>query len=109
MISSGLTKQRANAYRITATDDLGHGVQTYTGIGSLRCDLRDVGADERAYAQGVAIVRNFLVVCRWQDVQRLALTERDRLTVRGHVLRINAIRNVDERDRRAEIDCTEVG
>ncbi len=32
----------------------------------------------------------------------------DRITVRGKTLRINLIRNSDERDRLAIIDCTEV-
>lgn len=109
MIPAGLLKQRAAVHRISATDDLGHNANSWSEVGSLRCDLRDVGADERQYAHGVAIVRSFSVVCRWQDVDRTSLTEADRLVVRGRTLRINAIRNLDERDRRAEIDCTEVG
>jgi head-tail adaptor len=36
------------------------------------------------------------------------VTAADRLSVRGHTLRINSIRNLDEADRVAVIDCTEV-
>lgn len=108
MISGGLLKQTASVDRIVSTDDLGHNARVWFTIGTFRCDLRDVGADERAYAQGVAIIRSYQVICRWLEVTRIGINETDRLLIGTKTLRINAIRNVDERNRRAEIDCTEV-
>lgn len=108
MISGGLLQQTAFSYEIASTDDLGHNANSWNLVGSFRCDLRDVGADERQYAQGVAIVRSYQVVCRWLELKRLGVNETHRLTIGSKTLRINAIRNIDEKNRRAEIDCTEV-
>ena len=55
---------------------------------------------------GVAVTRTYEVRARWQAIT--GLTEIDRLQIRGHTLKINSIRNLDEADRVAVIDCTEV-
>jgi hypothetical protein len=108
MISAGILKQTATAYDTSGTDDLGHASETLDLAGTFRCDLRDQGASEQAWGDGVATVRQMLIVARWLDMKRLGLTERHRLTIGSRTFRILAIRNIDERDRRAEIDCVEI-
>jgi len=92
----------------TAQDALGGRDDVYTAGSSFRCDLRDQGASETAYADGVAVIRNFEVRARWNTVENVGLTEIDRLSVRGKTLRIEAITNLDEADRLAVIQCVEV-
>jgi pheromone shutdown protein TraB len=108
VISSGLTRFRASVLRASTTDDLGLRSTIYTAVGTINVDLRDQSANEQAYADGVAVVRQYEVRTRWPNIGRVSIDERDRLLVRGHTLRINAIRNLDERDRLAVLDCTEV-
>jgi hypothetical protein len=48
------------------------------------------------------------VRARWQAVQGAGLTEVDRLVIRNRTLKINFIQNLDEADRVAIIQCTEV-
>lgn len=108
MISSGLTRFRASVLRASTTDDLGLRSTTYSAVGTVNVDLRDQSAVEQQYADGVAVIRQYEVRVRWPNIARVALTEVDRLLVRGKTLRINAIRNLDERDRLAVLDCTEV-
>jgi len=71
-------------------------------------DMREDSSGEQSYADGVAVIRNVEIRARWQAVQNIGLTELCRLTVRGRTLRINSIRNLDESDRVAVIQCTEV-
>jgi head-tail adaptor len=54
------------------------------------------------------VVRNVEIRARWQAVENINLSEVCRLTVRGRSLKINAIQNLDEADRVAVIQCTEV-
>jgi len=70
--------------------------------------MREDSATEQGYADGVAVVRTVEVRARWTAVQNANLTEVCRLVVRGRTLKINSIRNLDEADRVAVIDCTEV-
>lgn len=108
MISSGLTRFRAAVLRASAQDDLGLRSTTYAQVGTINVDLRDQSATEQSYADGVAVIKQYEVRTRWPNIAKVSLTEVDRLLVRGHTLRINAIRNLDERDRLAVLDCTEV-
>ncbi len=108
MISSGLTRFAASVLRASTTDDLGLRSSSYSSVGSMRVDLRDQSANEQAYADGVQVIKQYEVRCRWPNIGRLSVTAADRLSVRGHTLRINSIRNLDEADRVAVIDCTEV-
>ena len=109
MISGGRLMHTAT--RLTpngATDSLGMRSGTFDPAGTFRCDMRTDAATEQQYADGVAIVKNIEVRTRWPNVARVGLTELDRLVVRGRTLKINGIRNLDEADRVAVIDCTEV-
>jgi head-tail adaptor len=81
---------------------------TWINIGTFRCDMREQSAAEQSYADGVAVVRNVEIRARWQAVENINLSEVCRLTVRGRSLKINAIQNLDEADRVAVIQCTEV-
>lgn len=89
-------------------DAFGRRVNTWTNLGSLRVSMKENGASEQTYAEGIATVANYELRCRWQDIGRLGVTETDRITVRGKLLKINGIQNLDERDRFAVLDCTEV-
>ena len=83
-------------------------VETWTDGAQFRADLRNESGNESSFADGVAVVKSYEVRARWQAVQGAGLSEVDRLSIRGKTLRINAIRNLDEADRVAVIDCTEV-
>lgn len=109
MISGGLLKRVATRLeQSTSVDALGQKVDTWTAAGTFRCDLREQSANEGAYADGVAVIRNVELRARWQSVENIGLTEADRVSVRNRTLKINAIRNLEEADRVAVIDCTEV-
>jgi len=109
MISGGLLRFSALVQTPSATlDSLGMRTATWTDGSRFRCDIRETSATEQGYADGVAVVRSIEVRARWQAVQNAALTEVCRIVVRGRILKVNAIRNLDEADRVAVIDCTEV-
>ena len=109
MISGGRLRFAATVYRAaTTTDVLGRRTSTFTDVGDMRVDMREAGSSEVNYADGVAVVANYELRARWPNISRLTVTELDRLSVRGRTLRINGIRNLDERDRVAVLDCSEV-
>lgn len=109
MISSGLTRWRAVVKKAATTmDSFGRRSTTYTDGATINVDMRATGGGEQVYAEGVAVVENYEIRTRWPNVARASLTALDRLYVRNKTLRINSIRNADERDRLAIIDATEV-
>ena len=109
MISAGRLKWVATVQTPSASQDaLGMRVETWTDGATFRVDLRNESGNETNFADGVAVVKSYEVRARWQAVQGAGLSEVDRLSIRGKTLRINAIRNLDEADRVAVIDCTEV-
>jgi head-tail adaptor len=109
MISAGRLRHLATRLSPSASRDaLGQRVDDYTAAGQFRADLRSDSADEREYADGVAVIRSWEVRARWNTVEALGLTETDRISIRGKTLRVRAISNLDERDRVAVIDCEEV-
>lgn len=109
MISGGLLRWRAvQLIQSTTADALGIKTNTWADGAVFRVDMRESAASEQQYADGVAVVRSVEIRARWQAVENAGLTEANRLSVRGRTLKINAIRNLDERDRVAVIDCTEV-
>jgi head-tail adaptor len=109
MISAGRLKWLATVQTPSTTQDaLGMRVDTWTDGATFRCDMRNDSSAEQQYVDGVAVVKSYEIRARWQAVQGAGLTEVDRLHVRGKTLRIGAIRNLDEADRVAVIDCTEV-
>ncbi len=109
MISAGRTRHTANVMRASATADaLGRRTNTFVNVGTVRCDVREQTAMEQGYADGVAVVSSFDVRVRWPNVGRLLITAADRLLWKGRTLKISGIRNLDQRNRVAVIDCTEV-
>lgn len=109
MISGGRLRWKATVQSAsTTTDALGRRVNTYTDAGTMRADLREGGSVEQVYADGVASVQSYEVRVRWNDAVRLGVRAIDRLVVRGRLLRITGIQNLDERDRVAVISCQEV-
>lgn len=109
MISGGRLKWRATVQKASTTvDSMGRRTSTFTDGETLRVDMRETGALEQQYADGVAVVGSWEVRCRWPDVARTNLTALDRLVVRGRLLRIEGFVNLDERDRVAVIQCREV-
>ena len=88
MISGGLLRWNATVKRATGHDALGMRGATFNTVGTMRCDMRDQSATEQEYADGVSVLKQY--------------------EVRGKTLRINHIRNLDEDDRVAVIECTEV-
>jgi hypothetical protein len=109
MISGGVLRWTATRQTPSSTlDALGMRTATWTDAGTFRCDLREDSAVEQTYGDGVAVVRSVELRARWQAVQQAGLTEVDRVTVRGRTLKIQPIRNLDEADRVAVIQCVEV-
>ena len=108
MISSGLTRFTATVLRASGQDALGMRSGTFSSVGTMRVDLRDQSASEQEYADGVSVIKSYEVRTRWPNIGRLSVTAADRLSVRGHTLSINHIRNLEEADRVAVIECTEV-
>lgn len=109
MISSGRTRWVATVMKAADTiDSYGRRTATYSTGTTIRVDVRELGGGEQAYAQGVAVVQQYEIRTRWPNVARASLTTLDRLVVRGKTMRIDSIRNSDERDRLAIIDCSEV-
>jgi head-tail adaptor len=109
MISGGRLRWNATLLKAATTvDALGRRTNSFTDSGNFRCDLRQGTPTEQTYADGVAVTASYELRVRWPDVARVDITALDRVTVRGKTLRINGIQNLDERDRLAVIDCTEV-
>ncbi len=109
MISAGLTRQVVNVTRAsTLLDPLGRRVQTYVNYGQFRADVREAAPQEQPFADGVASICTFEIRLRWPNVARLLITPIDRLVYRGRFLRINGIRNLNQQNRVAIIDATEV-
>ena len=109
MISAGRLRHIATRLSPSASRDaLGQRVDAFTAAGQFRADLRSDSADEREYADGVAVVRSWEVRARWNTVRAIGLSETDRISIRGRTLRVRSIGNLDERDRVAVIDCEEV-
>jgi head-tail adaptor len=109
VISGGLLRWTATVTRpASGVDALGMRKGTFANVGTMRCDMRDQSANEQEYADGVSVLKQYEVRVRWPNIARLSVTPVDRLTVRGKTLRINHIRNLDEDDRVAVIECTEV-
>jgi hypothetical protein len=109
MISSGRTRFNANHLKASSSvDALGRRSTLLTSTGNFRCDVREGPPVEQTYADGVATVQSYELRTRWPNIARLNMTALDRVTVRGRTLRINGIRNLDQADRVAVIDCTEV-
>jgi len=109
MISGGLLRWTATRLAPSTTrDGLGMRVDTWTAGGTFRADLRESGATETPYADGVVVRRNVEVRARWQAVQNTGLSEVDRLEIRGRTFRIQSILNLDESDRVAVIAAEEI-
>ena len=109
MISGGRTVFVTTVLRAATTvDALGRRTQTYTNVGTIRCAGLESAPGEQLYAEGANVIGTFELRTRWPNIARLSVTNVDRLTFRGRTLRINGIRNLDQRNRLAIIDCTEV-
>jgi hypothetical protein len=109
VISAGVLSSKARRLRAsTAQDTLGLRSDTFTADQYFRCDVRNSSANESAYADGVAVKRQFELRARWPQVVNIGLTEVDRISVDGRTLRIGSIINLDNADRVAVISCEEV-
>ena len=109
MISAGRLRFTATIKRETNVDNLGKKEKSFaTEVGSFRCDLRDVGSFETAYASGVAAIRTWEVLARWQAIEELGMLETDRLEIDGKIMSIKGIRNETNRDRLATIEVEEI-
>lgn len=109
MISAGRLRFTATAKRENTVDALGKREKTpTTTVGTFRCDLRDTGASEVSYGEGVASVKAFDVLARWQAIQVIGLLETDILEIDGMTLQILGIRNEAQRDRLATITVEEI-
>jgi head-tail adaptor len=110
MISSGLTRFRLIVLRASGNspDSLGRRVTTFTNVGTIVCDVRESAPVQTSYGDGVAVVGAYEIRTRWPNIARLTVTAIDRLQYGTKVLRINGIRDMDQRRRVAVIDCTEI-
>jgi len=78
---------------------------TWTDGQYFRADVRENSAQEQAYADGTAVIRQYELRARWETAQAIGLTESQRIECRGKTYKIRSITNLDERDRVAVIDC----
>lgn len=109
MISSGRTRFVATVSNAsTLTDTMGRRSTTFTTAGTMRVDVREGMPAEQPYVDGVAVVANYELRARWPNIARLSVTPLSRIAVLGKTLRINGIRNLEQANRCAVIDCTEV-
>jgi len=109
VISSGRTRFVATVYAAASTvDSFGRRVQTYTSSGTMRVDVREGMPAEQPYADGVAVVASYELRCRWPNIARLSVNALSRIVARGRTLRVTGIRNLDQANRVAVIDCVEV-
>lgn len=92
----------------TTQDGLGLRQDSWTDGDPFWCDLRSDTADERAYADGVAVVRQWEVRARWNRIKQIGLDATNRISIRGKTLKVRSITNLDEDDFTAVIDCEEV-
>ena len=107
MIGAGRLRWKATIKRESTTDSLGKKERSFsTTVGTFRCDLRDTGASEIVYSDGIASGNTWEVHARWQAISDLL--ETDRLEIDGKTMNIMGIRNEYNRDRHAVITCTEV-
>ena len=109
MISAGRLRFTATIKRENNTDVLGKKENTFsTTVGTFRCDLRDLGANEIDYGEGVSSLKTFEVLARWGAIEDEGLLETDRLIIDGMTFRITGIRNEYNRDRLATITVEEI-
>jgi SPP1 family predicted phage head-tail adaptor len=88
-----------------AASTLGLRGSTWTDGQYFRADVRENSAQEQAYADGTAVIRQYELRARWETAQAIGLTESQRIECRGKTYKIRSITNLDERDRVAVIDC----
>ena len=106
MISAGRLRFVATQYLPpTTASTLGLRGATWTAGRLFRADVREQSATEQEYADGVAVVRQYELRCRWKTAQSIGLDETQRIVCRGKTYRIRGITNLDERDQVAVIDC----
>lgn len=109
MISAGRLRFTATIKRESNTDVLGKKENSFaTTVGTFRCDLRDLGANEIDYGEGVSSLKTFEVLARWGAIEDEGLLETDRLEIDGMTLRITGIRNEYNRDRLGTITVEEI-
>jgi head-tail adaptor len=109
MISGGvLTHKATRLIASSSRDQIGLRADTWNTGASFRCDLRNDSSNEQTLADGIAVRRAYEVRARWRAVQNAGLTEVDRLSIDGRVLRITAIRDMGEKHRVAIISAEEI-
>ena len=109
MISAGLTRWRCPVLRASTTlDVLGRRSTTYTNVGTIIVDARENPPSETSMGAGVANVSSFELRTRWPNIARVTMTTADRIQFRNRILRIEGIRNLEQRNRVAVIDTVEV-
>jgi hypothetical protein len=109
MISAGRLRFNATVKRESALDNVGKKKKDFaTTVGTFRCDLRDISANELDYGLGVAATRTYEILARWQTIEKLGVLETDILQCDGMEFQIKGIRNEANRDRLARIDVEEI-
>lgn len=109
MISGGRLRFQAEVKRESYLDNVGKKKKDYSeDVGNFRCDLRDISATEVDYGAGVAAVRTYEVLARWDAVNQIGVLETDILIIDGMTFQIKGIRNEANRDRLARIDVEEI-
>lgn len=113
MISGGRLRFRATIQRNTSNvDNVGKKTQTFSTIGTFRCDVVDISASEIVYADGATPLRVYELYARWDAIAQHSMTERDRLSValgdRTLTLNVSGIRDSMMKGRLAIITCEEV-
>ena len=109
MISSGRTRFVAQTQLAVSTvDAYGRRSATYLEGDPLRVDVREGMPSEQPYVDGVAVIANYELRTRWPNIARVGINPLSRIIVRGKTLRITGIRNLDQANRVAIIDCVEV-
>lgn len=106
MISAGRLRFVAQQFTPpAASSTLGLRGSSWTAGALFRADVRENSAQEQQYADGVAVVRQYELRCRWNTARAIGLDETHRIVARGKTYKIRSITNLDERDMVAVIDC----
>lgn len=111
MISGGRLRFQAEIFRHNESqDDLGKLTdKDWEPVGTFRCDVIDTGAVEVEYADGAAPQQSYELYARWDTINELSLTTKDKLEVTDGqttlYLNITGIRNTNFKNRVAVIFC----
>ena len=105
MITAGRLRHQITVQRLQVTpNEFGEPEQAWVDLAVVRADVLPISGREYFAAQKTNAEGLVSIVIRY--VAGLAITERDRVSYAGRVYDINAVINVEQRNRRLELKCS---